>query len=67
MINEGPISYFSEKFNYADMLFIWTVLVTVFIQRFEMVKTDDFVCKLLLCICATCSIVKTFLFMRIFK
>ena len=21
MINEGPISYFSDKFNYADMLF----------------------------------------------
>jgi len=32
-----------------------------------MVDTDDFVCKVLLCLTVTCSIVKTFFFLRIFK
>jgi len=49
------------------MTFIWSVIVVLFIQRFEFVNTDDFGCKLLLVITATCSIVKTFFFMRIFK
>lgn len=67
MIHQGPIDYFSEFWNYNDMTFIWSVIVTLFIQRFEMVATDDFICKLLLVFTATCSIIKTFFFMRIFK
>jgi hypothetical protein len=67
MIHQGPIDYFSEFWNYNDMTFIWSVNVTLFIQRFEMVETDDFICKLLLVFTATCSIIKTFFFMRIFK
>lgn len=67
MIKQGPCDYFSEFWNYNDMLFIWSVIITLFLQRFEMVATDDFICKLLLVCTATCSIVKTFFFMRIFK
>jgi hypothetical protein len=67
MIHQGPCEYFSEFWNYNDMMFIWSVIITLFLQRFEMVNTDDFVCKLLLVFTATCSIIKTFFFMRIFK
>ena len=49
------------------MSFIWSVLVTVFLQRFEFIATDAFICKLLLVIAATNAIIKTFFFMRIFK
>jgi len=49
------------------MAFIWSVLVVVFLQRFEFVPPDAFVCKILLVLTATCAIVKTFFFMRIFK
>lgn len=67
LINEGPVSYFSEKWNYNDMAFIWTVIATLFIQRFEMVTPQHLSCKLLLVVTASSSIVKTFFFMRIFK
>jgi len=67
MIKQGPGEYFAEFWNYNDMTFIWSVLIVLFLQRFEYMQTDDFVCKLLLVLTATCSIIKTFFFMRIFK
>jgi len=49
------------------MSFIYSVIIVVVLQRFEYVATDDFVCKILLSVTATCSIIKTFFFLRIFK
>jgi len=67
MIHEGPIAYFACKANWNDMSFIWCVLATLFLQRFEFFNTDDLTCKLLLVITASTAIIKTFFFMRIFK
>lgn len=31
MFNQGFIGYFSDKFNYNDVIFIWSVIVVIFI------------------------------------
>lgn len=49
------------------MLFIWSVIIVLFLQRIELINPDTFICKFLLILTCGSSIIKTFLFLRIFS
>lgn len=66
--NKGFKVYFSDIYNYSDLIFVYSGIVNMVLQN---IYSDDFhpssiVCKILMILTISCSIVKTFLFLRVF-
>jgi|APSaa5957512535_1039671.scaffolds.fasta_scaffold64824_1 hypothetical protein len=67
MLTLGPRNYFGDTMNYNDVCFIWSVITVLFLQKVEVISPDTFVCKFILVFTCISSIIKTFLFLRIFS
>jgi len=65
MYRDGLKNYLSDINNYFDMIYIWSSVANIFVQRAGMYR--DFIAKILMTIIILTQIVKTFFFLRIFE
>ena len=66
LYKSGFVGYFSEFWNYSDMIFVYSGIVNMILQNFTAFKPSDLLCKILMLLTITTSIIKTFFFLRVF-
>ena len=64
MYRSGPAEYFSDAWNYADLLYIWSSIGNIVAQNLS--GPFALISKLLMIIIIMLALVKTFFFLRIF-
>lgn len=64
----GFSDYLSDFWNYSDLIFVYSGIINMVLQNFfaEDFHPSSLTCKILMILTITCSIFKTFFFLRVF-
>lgn len=64
----GFADYFGDFWNYSDLIFVYSGIINMVLQNFfaDQFHPSSLTCKVLMILTITCSIFKTFFFLRVF-